>query len=119
MVDDGVLRELRASVQGDSGFVRELVEAYVTDSATLVDAIEAAVAAGDADALVRPAHTLKSSSATLGATTVAATARSLELAARSGSIDDPDTAAAAARIRSEWETATTALRAWIDEAAAP
>jgi HPt (histidine-containing phosphotransfer) domain-containing protein len=117
MVDDGVLRGLRASVQGDTAFVRELVEAYVTDSAVLVDAIEAAVGAGDAHALVRPAHTLKSSSATLGAMTVSGTARTLELAGRSGSIDDADTTAAAARMRSEWDAATAALRAWIDEAA--
>jgi HPt (histidine-containing phosphotransfer) domain-containing protein len=118
MVDDAVLSELRASVQGDIAFVRELVEAYVSDSAVLIDAIEAAVAAGDADALVRPAHTLKSSSATLGAMTVSGTARTLEVAARSGSLTDPGTSSAAARVRSEWETAASALRGWAEETAA-
>ena len=46
---------------------RELVDAYLAEAPAHLDAIEAAVAAGDAAALVRPAHTLKSSSATLGA----------------------------------------------------
>ena len=119
MVDEGVLTELRASVQGDTDFVRELVEAYVADSAELIDAIEAAVAGADADALVRPAHTLKSSSATLGAMTVSATARALEAAARSGTLDDEATRNAAGRIRAEWEVAVAALRAWIDGAGPP
>ena len=116
MVDEGVLTELRASVQGDIDFVRELVEAYVADSAELIDAIEAAVAESDAGALVRPAHTLKSSSATLGAMTVSATARALETFARSGTLDDESTRSAAERIRAEWDAAVVALRTWIDEA---
>ena len=72
------------------GFVRELVDAYVSDSAEQVAGIEAALAAGDADALVRPAHTLKSSSATLGAMELSATARTLEMAARAGDLSDAD-----------------------------
>ena len=118
MVDEGVLMELRASVQGDTAFVRELVDAYVADSAELIDAIEAAVADSNADALVRPAHTLKSSSATLGAMTLSATARALELAARSGTLDDEETGSAAERIRAEWEAAVAALQAWIGGAGA-
>jgi len=114
MLDEGVLTELRESVQGDTAFVRELVEAYVADSAALIDAIEAAVADADADALVRPAHTLKSSSATLGAMTVSETARALEVAARSGTLDDEETRSAAGRIRADWDAAVAALRTWID-----
>ncbi len=116
MVDEGVLAELRASVQGDTEFVRELVDAYVADSAGCIDAIEAAADAGDVDAMVRPAHTLKSSSATLGAMTLSATARTLEVAARSGTLDDPETRDAASRARAEWEAATAALRTWVDGA---
>jgi HPt (histidine-containing phosphotransfer) domain-containing protein len=116
MVDDGVLAELRTSVQGDTAFVRDLVEAFVTDSAELIDAIDAALAGGDAQGLVRPAHTLKSSSATLGALSLSATARTLEAAGRSAALDEEKTRDAAARLRDEWKTATTAMRAWVDEA---
>lgn len=119
MIDDGVLAELRASVENDMAFVRELVDAYIVDSAGCVDAIEAAVAADDAAALVRPAHTLKSSSATVGALPLSATARTLEAAARAGTLDDDGTQAAAARIRGEWEASSTALRAWLADAESP
>lgn len=118
MVDDAVLAELRASVQDDTAFVRQLIDAYASDSAELLDAIEAALAAGDPEALVRPAHTLKSSSATLGATTLAGTARTLEMAGRSGSLDADETRDAAARVRDEWVAATTAMRAWLSGEAA-
>lgn len=119
VIDDGVLAELRASVENDMAFVRELVDAYIVDSAGCVDAIEAAVAADDAAALVRPAHTLKSSSATVGALPLSATARTLEAAARAGTLDDDGTQAAAARIRGEWGASSTALRAWLADAESP
>ena len=119
VIDDGVLAELRASVENDMAFVRDLVDAYIADSAGCIDAIEAAVAADDAGALVRPAHTLKSSSATVGAMPLSATARTLEVAARAGRLDEDETQAAAARIRGEWEAASTALRAWLADAESP
>jgi two-component system, sensor histidine kinase len=118
VIDDGVLAELRASVESDMAFVRELVDAYIADSAGCIDAIEAAVAAGDAAALVRPAHTLKSSSATVGAMPLSASARTLEIAARSGTLDD-ETQRAAARVRGEWEASSAALRAWLADAESP
>jgi HPt (histidine-containing phosphotransfer) domain-containing protein len=47
-----------------------------------------AAGAADAQAIVRPAHTLKSSSATLGATRLAAISRGIEEAGRAGRTDD-------------------------------
>jgi len=113
MIDETVLDELKASVAGDIGFVRDLVETYVADSADQVAAIEAALDSGDAAALVRPAHTLKSSSATLGATELAATARTLEMAARAGDLSGDEVGRASAAVRREWESATAALRTWV------
>lgn len=114
-LDRAVLDELLASVGHDRDFVRQLIDAYVTDSAELVAAVEAAVAADDAAALVRPAHTLKSSSATVGAARLSALARELEAAGRAGDLD-PAARDQAARARDEWTTATAALRIWTDEA---
>ncbi len=111
-LDEAVLDELLASVEGDRAFVVELIEAYLADSAGHVEAIGAAVTAGDAEALVRPAHTLKSSSATLGASQLAATARELEMAARDGSLAGAGEEAAK-RVRDEWTTTSDALRAWV------
>ena len=86
VLDEATLAELSASVEGDRAFVVELINAYLADGGAQVDAIEAAVAADDAEALVRPAHTLKSSSATVGALRLAAASRELEMAGRSGSL---------------------------------
>lgn len=111
VLEPRVLDELVASVNGDRAFVVQLVDTYLADSAAQLDAVEAAVASDDADALVRPAHTLKSSSATLGAEWLAASARGLEMAGRAGRIDDEARAAAGA-LRGDWEAASAALRAW-------
>lgn len=114
MIDESVLAELAASVAGDTAFVADLVNAYIADSTDQVAAIEAALGAGDAAALVRPAHTLKSSSATLGATALAATARTLEMAGREGILDEPDAQGAAEAVRGQWEAAVVGLRAWLE-----
>jgi histidine phosphotransfer protein HptB len=118
MVDEQVLEELRASVGDDTSFVRDLIEAYLTDSAEQVVAIEAALAADDADALVRPAHTLKSSSATVGAVELSALARTLEKAGRSGTLGDAESAAAAQRLRDTSDATMAGLRAWMTGATA-
>ena len=87
VLDEGVLQDLRASVGDDEAFIVDLVETYVTEGATNLDGIMAAAAAGDPEAMVRPAHTLKSSSASLGAMRLSAIARGLEAAGRSGVSD--------------------------------
>ena len=74
------MAELRESVGGDEAFVKELVGAYLAESPGYLDAIAAAAAGGDAPAMVRPAHTLKSSSAALGAMRLAAVSKRLEFA---------------------------------------
>ncbi len=74
IIDQQVLDELRASVGGDDAFVAELCATYVTEGAEHMSQIEAAAAAGDVEAIVRPAHSLKSSSASLGAARISASA---------------------------------------------
>ena len=117
LLDTSVLDELRASVEGDRDFVVELIEAYLADGATHVAAIDAALETDSAEALVRPAHTLKSSSATVGAMRLAATARELEMTGRSGSL--AEAGEAAGRVADEWRATSEALRGWIssDDAA--
>jgi HPt (histidine-containing phosphotransfer) domain-containing protein len=84
LVDRAVLDALLADVGGDAEFVAELVQTYLGDAPSNLRDIEAAIAAGDSAALVRPAHTLKSSSASVGAMRLSAIARSLEAAGREG-----------------------------------
>ena len=86
LVDEAVLADLLASTGDDPAFVRELLETYLAETPDQLAAIRAAIEADDAEALVRPAHTLKASSATLGAMRLSALARELEMAGRSGSL---------------------------------
>jgi len=112
VLDESVLVELLASVEGDREFVVDLVEAYLADGVAHVASVQQAVAAGDADSLVRPAHTLKSSSATVGAAALSATARALEMAGRSGSLDSTVTELAE-RLDVQWGETMASLRAWL------
>lgn len=112
IVDERVLGELMASTGDDIGFVRELVKTYLADTPAQLEAMTTAVESDDADALVRPAHTLKSSSATVGAMRLSSIARELEMAGRTGSLDATSRARLEAA-RSEWQTAADAFAAWL------
>lgn len=87
VLDDGTLAQLFEAVGSDPAFLDELAEAYLADAPEQLAAARTAVAARSTDDLIRPAHTLKSSSATLGAQRLAGIARELERQARAGSLD--------------------------------
>ena len=111
VLNRAILDELRASVNDDLDFVVDLVQTYLVDGEGLVVAIDAALEQGDAAALVRPAHTLKSSSATVGAERLAATARELEMAGRDGQLESASEARE--RLGMDWRDASAALRQWM------
>jgi HPt (histidine-containing phosphotransfer) domain-containing protein len=114
ILDDSTLAELLASVDGDAEFVVELIETYLADAPEQLSAIEAAGAADDAASLVRPAHTLKSSSATVGALRLTALSRRLEMAGRSGSVEDGTVRADLGALPAEWAATADALRRWVE-----
>ena len=72
------------SIDGDTGFARELVGAFVGTADRELAAIAAALGTGDAATLRESAHTLKGTSANLRASAAAAAAAQLETAARTG-----------------------------------
>ncbi len=71
----------------DDGF-ETLVQTFLAHSPELMDSLQKASLAGDVDAMVAPAHSLKSSSANMGAMRLSALARDLEMAAREGRRDE-------------------------------
>lgn len=109
ILDDAVIAELRESTGDDEEFIRELVDAYIGEATGYLDAMTAAAAAGDPEAMVRPAHTLKSASATMGAMRLAAICRGLEEAGRDGRTDAPTGDAQAAQ--AVWTETLEALTA--------
>jgi signal transduction histidine kinase/DNA-binding response OmpR family regulator len=92
--------------------VARVVDAFLASAPAQVDGLRKAIATGDAGALRDPAHSLKSSSANLGATRLSALARELEQTSRDGVLDGAarlveDAAAELERVRAALE----ALRA--------
>jgi signal transduction histidine kinase/DNA-binding response OmpR family regulator len=73
---------------GKDRLLSRLIALYRDDSSQLLADIDNGLKMGDAEAIARAAHTLKSSSANLGATNVAAIARQIENSARAGEIGD-------------------------------
>ena len=73
---------------GSDRLLSRLIALYRDDSSQLLADIDNGLKSNDAEAIARAAHTLKSSSANLGATNVAAIARQIEHAARNGEITE-------------------------------
>ena len=106
VLNSGVLDELR-EVLGDE--VDKIIAVYLEDAPRLIAQLERAAVSGDPIALRVAAHTLKSSSANVGATTLSDAARDLEHGARDGTLTQP--ASAVARIVGEFAQVRSALQA--------
>jgi HPt (histidine-containing phosphotransfer) domain-containing protein len=74
----------------DAEFVNELIEAYLDDSPGLIDELQAAIEQNDPILFRRAAHTLKSSSASLGVTGLSELSNELERIGKSGNLEQLD-----------------------------
>lgn len=92
VLDSGVLGELREVLGAE---VDKIIAVYLEDAPRLIAQLERAAVSNDPIALRVAAHTLKSSSANVGATTLSNAARDLEHGARDGTLTEPSAAVAA------------------------
>lgn len=106
VLDQRVLGELREVLGSE---VDKIIAVYLEDAPRLIAQLERAAVNIDPIALRVTAHTLKSSSANVGAMTLSDAARDLEHAARDGTMTQPGPAVA--RIVSEFAQVRVALRA--------
>ena len=106
VLDAEVLEELR-SILGNE--VDRLIEVFLDDTPRLIAALETAATGPDYDMLRNASHTLKSSSANLGAMSLSNAAKKLELGIRTQTLERP--AVAVALISNEFARARQALRA--------
>jgi CheY-like chemotaxis protein/HPt (histidine-containing phosphotransfer) domain-containing protein len=89
VLDRRVLARLQAELGGgDPAIVVELIEMFLTDTPQLMADLHQALAHRSVDELQRAAHTLKSSSASLGAQQLAACCGALERLARERQLDE-------------------------------
>lgn len=105
VLDDEVLAELREVMGSEFG---NLVQMFLVDAAKYIQQLEEAAAGNNLDQMIAPAHTLKSSSANLGAMAVSAAAKRIEVGAREGVLPRP--AVAVAVLEAEFQRASDSLR---------
>jgi len=87
VIDPATFDELVASTGGEAAFIQELIDTYLTDAPELFAQMRSALAAGDAETFRRAAHSLKSNSASLGALTLSALAKELEMMGKAGTLE--------------------------------
>jgi HPt (histidine-containing phosphotransfer) domain-containing protein len=95
LIDRSTFDRLLESFGGDTDFLAEMLDTYFEDSPKQLAAMEAALAAGDAEQLRRAAHSLKSNSATFGAPAFSAQAKEIEMMAKEGDLRGAETKVAA------------------------
>ena len=109
ILDQATLAGLLETVGGDREFLVELIGTYLGDSPTLIAGLRAGLASGDAAAVRRAAHTLKSTSASFGATRLVTICREIEAAAAADDLGE--LGSRADRAATEYEAVAAALRA--------
>ncbi|SEL48502.1 Hpt sensor hybrid histidine kinase [Pseudoxanthomonas sp. GM95] len=107
-LDTSVLDEL-AEVTGP-GLAR-IIHVFLEDAPRLISELETASAIPDLDAMRAAAHSLKSSSANMGAMALSAAAKRIELGAREQRLDRP--AVAVALVIAEFARAKVALQGYL------
>ena len=86
VLDFQTFKSLREMVGGKPANLTALINCYLTESPKLIQAIADAVSSEDANALREAAHSLKSSSASLGAARLAHLGKALETYGRNGDL---------------------------------
>ena len=76
-IDQATFDELKATAGAE--FVAELVDTFLVEAPAMLADLRSSLAAGNADAVRRAAHSLKSNSNTFGALALGALAKHLEL----------------------------------------
>jgi HPt (histidine-containing phosphotransfer) domain-containing protein len=107
MIDETVIATLKESLGDDGTVIQQLIDMYISDSPPLVADAVAALGRGDMATMARAAHSLKSTSASMGATAVSALARDLELHAKQNEL--APSAAVLQRLQAELNDAIAAF----------
>jgi signal transduction histidine kinase/DNA-binding response OmpR family regulator len=113
-LDESVLDELRARFGAQAApLLGNLTRVYIENTEKLLDTMATALSEGNATSLFHAAHTVKSSSANLGAMRLSSVSREIEEAARAGRLDGLD--ARMVEARSAYAGACEALMAVVEE----
>jgi two-component system sensor histidine kinase/response regulator len=106
-IDRAALQNLLAMFNGDTAFLNQVIDTYLSDAASLLATVRQSAESGKPEDLRRAAHSLKSNSANLGAAALSGIARELEELSRSGAAADAGRVAA---LEAEFERVKVALQ---------
>ena len=109
VIDPSALDALMETTGGDPDFLAEMIDVFLADAVELLDSMDGTLARGDAAALRRAAHTLKSNSRTFGASVLADLCQEIEGRAAAGELDG--LTPLVARARASYPSVVVALRA--------
>jgi HPt (histidine-containing phosphotransfer) domain-containing protein len=109
MYDSTKIDQLRELMDGDLAELTSLVDEYEANAASLISQAREALSGGAARELCRGVHTLKSSSALMGAAGLAKQCEELEHLTRQGQIP-PDAAQRVAKIEADFSEAKVWIR---------
>ncbi|WP_333466238.1 response regulator [Microcoleus sp. T3_B1] len=108
VLDLQVLKSLRDMVNGNQSAFAALINCYLAEAPKLVQAIVDAGSTADANALRQATHRLKSSSASLGATSLAELCKELEICGRQENLTE--ISEKVARVQIEYNLVQAALQ---------
>lgn len=108
-VDQDNLNMLKEIIGDD---LKEVLDAFLSTSPSLLEQIELSIASEDAAGVQLHSHTLKGSSANIGATELPNLCLELESAAKAGVVT-PEFAAMQVKVREETQKVTAALEDFI------
>jgi signal transduction histidine kinase/CheY-like chemotaxis protein len=111
VLDEKVLADLRGIMEND---YLALIQTYLDSAPKLVADVQAAIARRDVGSMVIPVHSLKSSSANVGALQLSALARETEQLARAGKFGEAE--AAFRDVETAYDDAVKALRRHVADA---
>ncbi len=118
LLDTAVLGRIQALQRpGKPPILQRVIRLYLESAPQLMETIRIALADGNAQALGDPAHSLKSSSANLGATALFELCRQMEAAGRENLLDDAETLLE--QLDSSYRKTLRALRKHLPEAENP
>mgnify|MGYP000926179706 CR=1 FL=1 len=108
VIDLDTLNEMKDTMGAE--FVGELIDAYCQETPQLIAALQKALAQGQANDFQHAAHSIKSTSASLGALQFSAAARELEMVGRGSSLEG--VAPAVERLVADYEQVQSCLQEW-------
>ena len=108
LVDQATFGQLQEMMGAE--FLAELIDTYCQETPQLIETLEQALARNDAPAFQRTAHSIKSSSASLGALPLSDLARELEMAGKAGQLSGAE--ARVQQLAADYRGVEQWFRAW-------